>query len=332
MFDNEPGQTGDLLPVTGESTVSDTQLPATGESGGRNNRPLIISVVALVALLAIFAGVMGVHALAASSPSDILANAKKASLKDASFDIQGQVGLNLGDQAGSTPATTSISGKGVMTLTPAARNDVTLTVSLLGPQSKFEILTDSNTLYAQFGGLSSLGISSDGKWIKVANPSQEKPKTILDSYDYLHNTTLVGSETINGHDTWHIKGSLTATTSSSSNATATAVASKTGIKASGTATEDLWVTKDHYYPAKIQVHVSGNADLGDLSSSLSGLGDLGGLGINAPSTTGLTLDATINFTAWNSGASVTVPAASDVIDPSDMMKLLPPSTTLVPGM
>lgn len=330
MLDNEPGQSGDLFPSSGD-TVPNIQPSAAGESGGRGRRPLIVSVAALVALLAIFAGVMGAHALSTPSPSDILANAKKAALKDASFGIQGQVGFTADNQAGAAPATTSFNGKGVMTLTPATRNDVTLTVALLGPQSKIEVLTDSNTLYAQVGGLSSLGISSNGKWIKFSKPSQEQPKTVLDSYDYLHNVTLVGSETVNGHDTWHIKGNLTTTASGSSSATATAVASQTGVKASGTATEDLWVTKDNYYPAKIQVHVNGNVDLGNLSSGLSGLGDLGGLGINAPSTAGITLDATINFTAWNSGASVTVPAANDVVDISDLTNLLSPSVTPASG-
>jgi len=332
----------------------DAQVPTppTGNTGNtlgdgnpptNNNRLLAMVFGALAVLLVVLLAVLLVNkAIANNNPTaaTVLDNAKKASLKDSQYTLQGQLALNFGGAAAGTttpasnPSTSfAINGTGKLTISPV-RNDVQVNVPALGVQTNLEALTDSNDIYVQLGALAGLaGISGSNanNWIKVSGGTTNTPMTILDSYSAIKNPTIVGSEKINGKDTWHIKGNLDTkgtannATASAIGATATAVSKTSGLNASATATEDIWIIKDTYFPAQIMVHASVAASIP------GGLLPTGGIGFPGIPTTGtetptpttgtassspvqLAVDLTASFTSWNTNLTITPPPASQVTD------------------
>jgi hypothetical protein len=83
---------------------------------------------------------------------------------------------------------------------------------------------------------------------------------------------------VNGHQVYHLRGTLVAPTPAATSSTDTPT------------TEDLWVRTDNFYPAKVMI------------SSTS---------TTAGATS--TATATITFTSWNTGLTITIPPAKDVV-------------------
>lgn len=313
-----------------------TDAPASVSPTPRSNAGLRLAVLggigAVIVLALIFAGVAfarGAFAQASTpTPSQILASANSANLKDATYTFTDTLALSY-TQPGSTttgePTTFTLSGSGKLTKSPA-RNDITLTIPLFGQQNSIEAITDGSDAYVNPGNLGSVlggkqGAALDGKWIKI--PVGMQIPTVLD-YSHLTNLKLIGGETVNGKDTWHIQGTLSAPTGSGTStadpgasATATAVATQYGLSVQPV-TEDLWFAKDTYYPVQFKLHFA--ASVANAPSFGSGNGKATGSG---PAS--VTSDGTVTFTAWNSGLSITVP--TNVISVSDI-----PGLPGMPGM
>lgn len=312
---------GDDLPTTPfypDAPVGPTQPdvatpppPPTASTVPWVQRNLLLAIVAGVVVLALL--ITGVvyaasHGLGSSPPNaaSIIANANKANLKDASYAIQDKTAVDFG--ATGSPVVLDIKGTGKLTKMPN-RNDITLNVSLLG-QVPIEVLTDGNTGYLNLGALSGIlggqipGFTSadSGKWLKVPLGSQSV--NLLD-YSHLTNLKYIGSDKINGKATWHIQGTLSAGTVPTPTAGSTAKAQAT--------TEDLWFFQDTYFPAQFQLQASAN---------LAGLPLPGLTGNNvtraatptpAPAPSEGTSDATLTFTNWNSGLTITPPDPGSVV-------------------
>jgi hypothetical protein len=302
-------------------------------SGGRNGnvRNILIAAVAAVAAVALLiSAVAFARGSFNSTPTAgaILSSASKANLKDASYAIADNLAITFGAaNSGNAPTTLNLTGTGKLTKAPA-RNDVSLSIPLFGSQNTVEVITDGSKLYANIGALSSLfgGTGKDptnGKWIEV--PLGNEPLPSLQDFSHVKNAKLIGSEKINGKDTWHVQGTLnvdTGTPNPGASATATAVATSAGVTAQPV-TEDMWFLKDTYYPAKFVVHISASA------ANLPSIGGTGG----SAATSGpaqIVNDATLTFSAWNSGITITPPSPDQVISlPGGIPGL--PTPTPAPG-
>ena len=206
--------------------------------------------------------------------SQILANSQNpSSLKDATFDMIFTIGL------GATGNVT-FTGSGKLTRTPN-RSDINFSGSLLGQTFTDETITDGNISYSK-----TIPSTSGGKWVKTTVSSSTGSglgvdPSSLTNFGNLQNATLVGTETINGHQAYHLKGTLASGTPTPT----------TGTPAAGadTAQEDLWVRTDNFYPLKV---------------SFSSTSTAGG--------TTSTTTATITFKTWNTGITISLPPPSDV--------------------
>lgn len=194
--------------------------------------------------------------------SDILAKAKAAKLKDATYTITIKVGsTNL---AGNITG----SGDGKLTTHPQ-RSSSTINFSVSNTTFAYEIITDGKDTYTKQ--------RSEAKWSKNAVTLPVNPSDSL-NYDQMKNPTLVGAETINGITTWHLK-SVGQTTVTS----ATATANPTPTTVSGS--EDLWVRQDNAYPVKIIIDAS----------------QVGG-----------TATITTQYSAWDTGITIDLPAPDQI--------------------
>ena len=351
MDPNTTPTNGDEVPATpygqaGETTPTQPDLPATPDvapvaapaparatSNNAGVRVALVGVVAAVVVIALIVAGVAFAKTRSTTPtaSDILASAKSAKLNDTTYTLTDHVTANLGGATtGSFPTTLDITGNGKLTANPA-RNDVTIAIPLLGAQNTIEVLTDGSDLYANLGNLAGLlsilgttngtpttpPTTSGPPWVKV--PVGQPIPTALD-YSHLQNVKLIGAEKVNGKDTWHLQGTLniagmtSATPNPGIAATATAVATQTGASVTPV-TEDLWFQQDTYFPAKVTVNFSAN--LGNLASLTGGT-----TATPAPTTTPtnsqVTSAATVLFTAWNSGITITPPPASQVGDGSSL--------------
>jgi hypothetical protein len=320
----EDAMPGNTTPTNAEvaassaATSPDVAAAAPTAARGRANwtpRAISLAIVAAVVVLALV--VTGVvfaanHSSNATPPTaaQIIASATKANLQDTAYTIQDNTTINFSSSAtSSTPTTINISGTGKLTKTPA-RNDVTLTIPLIGTQNPIEGLTDGATLYLNVGTLGGLlgnqfgSLVPAGKWLEV--PLGQTPN-VLD-YSRLTNLKVVGSDTVNGKATWHLQGTVNAPTSAKGSTTTTTT----------TATEDLWFFQDTYFPAKFVINASGD---------LSGLaGMMGGKTSNGATPSGATSTATVSFTSWNTGLTITPPAPSQVVSlPSNIPGLTTPT-------
>ncbi len=306
--------------------------PGRGGNNGGNNSARnfgIAAIAAVVALALLISAVAFARGAFSTTPTatDILNNASKANLKDATYSIADNLAITFtASGSGGTPTTLNLTGTGKMTKSPA-RNDVSVSIPLFGSQNTIEIITDGANLYVNLGDLGGLFGSggnnpAKGKWIEVSLQGQQLPS--LQDYSHLKNVKLVGSEKINGKDTWHVQGTLSldnGTPNPSVSATATAVATSAGLTTQPV-TEDLWFLKDSYFPAKLLVHLSATV------ANVPGFGGSGGAkGSSGPAQ--IVNDATLTFTAWNSGITITPPSPDQVITLPGIPGL--PTPTPTPG-
>jgi LppX_LprAFG lipoprotein len=188
---------------------------------------------------------------------EILAKAQAVKLKDAT--LKTLVTTKRGNQ------TINLDGTARTTASPR-RVEVVGTASLGVP---YQAIVDSNVIY----------IKLNDKWLKytVGNANAEFNYDFISLVEQLQNPGLVGTETINGVQTYHLRGTVQAPVTPGAN------------QKIETTTEDLWVRQDNYYPAKIVAHGAGSSQ-----------------------GTSVTVDVTATFTAWNSGITITPPSPDQV--------------------
>jgi hypothetical protein len=226
-------------------------------------------------------GLLGLAACGASTPvtaASILQSASSANIKDMSFTM-------VLDTVNSSQELQA-SGSGKLTKKPSrAQFDLTLTEA--STHLTVSVITDAatNTGYLKFSGASLPGFPS-GKWTKVpgvtASAFGTDTSTFTD-FSSLKNTTLLGGETLNSVAVWHIHAAepLYSTPAVRSTPTAT-VRSTPG--AGDIASVDFYFRKDNSYPVKAVITSTG-ADKQNLM---------------------------VNFTAINSGITITLPSAAEV--------------------
>lgn len=230
--------------------------------------------MAVWALPLLLAGMLGLAACGvASSPgatttptptaAQILQSASNVSIKDMAFTFT--LTMTASGQ------TTNASGSAELTKTPS-RVEMSISVPVSGTPISFMFIADAatNISYAKFGP-NSLGLPTT-VWYKISIGSALGSLTSLGNlassyanYSSLTNTTLVGSDTINGVAVWHIHGTDT------SGATPTA-----GTTPTGSTTVDVYFRKDNYYP--VQATITG----GGLNMTITFTGINTGLTIALP--------------------------------------------------
>jgi hypothetical protein len=188
---------------------------------------------------------------------EILAKAQAVKLKDAT--LKTQVTTKRGSQ------TVNLDGTARTTADPR-RVEVVGSASLGVP---YQAIVDGNVIY----------IKLTDKWLKVplGNANAEFNYDFLALVEQLQNPGLVGTETINGVQTYHLRGTVETPVTPGAN------------QSIETTTEDLWVRQDNYYPMKIVAHGGGSSK-----------------------GTSVTVDVTATFTAWNSGITITPPPPDQV--------------------
>jgi hypothetical protein len=188
---------------------------------------------------------------------EILAKAQAVKLKDAT--LKTLVTTKRGSQ------TITLDGTARTTASPR-RVEVAGTASLGIP---YHAIVDGNVIY----------IKLNDKWLKytVGNANAEFNYDFLALVEQLQNPGLVGTETIDGVQTYHLRGTVQTPVTPGANQ---------NIE---TTTEDLWVRQSDYYPAKIVAH-GGGSNKG----------------------ASFTVDVTATFTAWNSGVTFTPPPPDQV--------------------
>jgi hypothetical protein len=196
-------------------------------------------------------------AVPSAQAREILAKAQAVKLKDAT--LKTLVTTKRGSQ------TVTLDGTARTTANPR-RVEVVGTASLGVP---YHAIVDGNTVY----------INLNDKWLKyaVGNANAEFNYDFIALVEQLQNPGLVGTETINGAQTYHLRGTVQAPVTPGAN------------QSIETTTVDLWVRQSDYYPMKIVAH---------------------GGGSNKGAT--ITVDVTATFTAWNSGVTITPPPPDQV--------------------
>jgi hypothetical protein len=328
-----PASTPPVFPVQGADAAASMAPPSRTNPGLRTL--VLAGIGALVVVALAIAGIAFARSAIAQTgtptPSQILASATSANLNDAAYTFTDALALSY-TQAGSTttgePTTFNLMGSGKLTKSPA-RNDITLTIPLFGSQNSIEAITDGSDLYVNPGNLASVlggsqGATLNGKWIKI--PVGMQIPTVLD-YSHLKNLKLIGGETVNGKDTWHIQGTLSAPSGSGTSsadpgasATATAVATQYGLSVQPV-TEDLWFAKDTYFPVQFKLH---------FAASVAKAPAIGGGKATGSGPASVTSDGTVTFTQWNSGLTITVPA--NVINVSDIPGMQGMTKMAIPGV
>jgi hypothetical protein len=188
---------------------------------------------------------------------EILAKAQAVKLKDATLKTLATT--KRGTQ------TVTLDGTARTTADPR-RIEVVGTASQVVP---YHAVVDGNVIY----------IKLNNKWLKVSvgSANAEFNYDFLSLVEQLQNPSLVGTETINDVQTYHLHGTVQAPVTPSAG------------QSIETTTEDLWVRQSDYYPVKIVAH---------------------GAGTNKG--TSITLDVTATFIAWNSGVTITPPPPDQV--------------------
>lgn len=126
-----------------------------------------------------------------------------------------------------------------------------------------------------------------GKWYKTTLATAGglgADTSLYIDYSKLKDARLIGSETINGVAVWHLqaKEDLNQTLQSSARASGS----------SGMATADYYFRQDNYRPVKVII------------TGMSTFSDSSGHGT-------MTLHGEMDFTSFNTGISIALPAASD---------------------
>jgi hypothetical protein len=214
--------------------------------------------------------------------AEIVMRMQQAPLKDATFTEQ--VDSHTSGAAVGIPIAivATVSGNGHL-ITHPKRVEVQLANTVSDNTSSAQnLIVDESGSYVKVNG--------DTQWSKTnisgTTVSSVGPDLVL-NYGQLQGATLVGAEVINGRATWHLKGTPPINSNivvSGGVTNITNVTSSTGVSA----TEDIWVRQDNYYPVKIEVQTTSD--------------------ISAPSTTiHVTANEHILFTAWDTGIIISAP-------------------------
>jgi hypothetical protein len=195
----------------------------------------------------------------------ILQRAQAADVHDEQFNLT--INTTVGDQH------INGTGTGVATRNPD-RVQFKYNFTINGQPASVEVISDAATK-TNYTLVSAPGISNT-KYVKTTagEGSSVTDFTALNDYSRFMDAKLIGAETVNGVDVWHLQQVKT-----SSN---------------GTSTTDLYFRIDNYYPVKYVVHAGATA------TTTPGV-----------STTGNT-DVTIDITKINSGVSVSLPTSDNV--------------------
>ena len=236
----------------------------------------ILGIIAAIVVVALVLGFVGVLAMKGGSnggkalptatatvpptASQILTRMQAFHYTDAAFTM----GMSFTDQGQSVSAT----GSGKVTTNPA-RTDIQMTIPLTISGTTYalqiEEITDGNNTYQMISSTPDVpGFTTGGKWKETPSSSSTNltpfdPGQFLNFNGSLSDATLVGTETLNGVQVWHLK----ATDTSSSGGTA-----------------DLYVRQDNYAPAKVSYTMTG-ATSGTFDMVFTGFNS--GISITVPS-------------------------------------------------
>ena len=177
--------------------------------------------------MAVLAGCSGTAGSTTPTAQAIINAAKSQTWKDATFKFT----INVT----SSDATGNSTGTGTVTTNPQRSDIHATTSSSLGNQTD-EVITDGTTAYVK--------TPTQSKWLKVTGtPSSLSgvggvSPTSPVNFGSLQNVTFVGAETVEGFNTWHVKGT-----------TAQTVSGKTV-----TSNVDVWVRQDNNYIVQVKSH------------------------------------------------------------------------------
>lgn len=236
-------------------------------------RSLVFALLATISVLAL-AACGGSAATKPLTAADIIKNAQNSNLKDTTFDAAFAIttsGIAL-----------NFTGTGKATQSPN-RSEIVYTVSILGQSITSDTITDGNDTYTK----TTPGTTTE--WVKTTGSSGSSlgvNSSDLTDFSQLSNATLVGTETVNGYQAYHLKGTVPDSTP-----TPGPTPSATSTPSTSSTTEDLWIRTGNYYPLKVLV------TLADSSAS------------SGSATTGT---VTFTFKTWNTGISIALPPANDV--------------------
>lgn len=172
----------------------------------------------------------------APTAQSILARTKQQNLTSATFTLNQQIQTQQG--------TLTSKGTGQLQEHPFAEQ-VALTTTLGGSQVQSQAIYSGNNLYSKTANSTTWTETPAGD---VVNGSSAAPD--LANVADLPNATLVGTETINGVKTYHLKGTGTQTANGQSVAY----------------TEDLWIRQDNYRPEQVTDVVT--APVGNIQSTV----------------------------------------------------------------
>lgn len=195
----------------------------------------ILAAMLVVAALFMFAG-CGAPGATQAKPTptltaqQILTKAQAAHLTDETFTITMQ-----GSAAGTS---LDVTGDGKGTENPA-RMAMTLSMVVSGTTLTMDMVVDltTNTTYTKITAPAEL---ASNKWTKATDTSSTLPTSDLQlsaQYSKLTNAKLVGSEQVNGKNTYHIQGGVPSTTG----------------------TVDLYIGQTDYLPVKMVLNSTGDS-------------------------------------------------------------------------
>jgi hypothetical protein len=223
-------------------------------------------IAACLAVSVLATAACGATSIKPLTATDVVQKAQTSSLKDTAFDLKLDVVAS--------GVTISFTGTGKLTQSPE-RSEINLHGSFLGQSIQVDDITAGGFDYTKTTP------SKTTKYVKTASGTGSSLGVgggTITSFGNLHSPTLVGIETVNGHQVYHLRGTLVAPTPAATSSTDTPT------------TEDLWVRTDNFYPAKVMI-----------SSTSTSAGATS------------TATATITFTSWNTGLTITIPPAKDVV-------------------
>jgi hypothetical protein len=259
--------------------------PFTPDKQQQPRRMLRILLISILALIIVGGAAFTTYTILNSTPEadTILGRAKSATIKDAAFTLSGSISLSPNQSAQSSGF--SIQGQGKYTANPL-RQSLKLTIINM----QLEIITDGNNTYIK--GLGAF-TGSDYPWVQLPKNGTDIGSDPLfrQVYNQMKDVALIGAEQINGKNTWHLRGNVSNPTSNSAKSTPV----------------DIWILKDNYFPAQIQLTGANISALG-LGNGMTGASATptpigGGSG---------TLNLTMTFTDWNSGNTIELPPPDQV--------------------
>ncbi len=203
----------------------------------------------------------------------ILTSAQAAHFKDAEYTVT----LTISGSSGGQNVSVTGTGNGKATSNPQ-RSDVTINVSVAGVSLNEEVITDGSNVYTKTTGAT--------KWTKTTATSTDPTSSLTNPTSLfgpssLQGASLVGVETVNGVSSYHLHGTVPASTLGSAAGSGT-----------GDLTSDVWFRTDNYYPVKLVITSTGST-----SGSSAGT---------------YSVSIIINFTSWDTGVTIQVPPASQV--------------------